>query len=45
VNTPPPPRGVNAPEPGDDLGEPIAASEGPPAIPSAPAPDPDEEPT
>jgi len=44
VNTPPPPRGVNAPEPGDDLGEPIAASEGPPAIPSAPAPDPDEEP-
>ena len=42
VNTPPPPRGVNAPEPGDDLGEPIAASEGPPAIPSAP--DPDEEP-
>ena len=32
VNTPPPPRGVNAPEPGDDLGEPIAASEGPPAI-------------
>jgi len=44
VNTPPPPRGVNAPEPGDDLGEPIAASEGPPAIPSAPAPDPAEEP-
>ena len=44
VNTPPPPRGVNAPEPGDDLGEPIAASEGPPAIPSSPAPDPDEEP-
>ncbi len=44
VNTPPPPRGVDAPEPGDDLGEPIAASEGPPAIPSAPAPDPDEEP-
>jgi hypothetical protein len=45
VNTPPPPRGVDAPEPGDDLGEPIAASEGPPAITSAPAPDPDEEPT
>jgi hypothetical protein len=45
VNTPSPPRGADAPEPGDDLGEPIAASEGPPAIPSAPAPDPDEEPT
>ena len=44
VNTPPPPRGVDAPEPGDDLGEPIAGSEGPPAIPSAPAPHPDEEP-
>ena len=45
VNTPSPPRGVDAPEPGDDLGEPIAGSEGPPpAIASSPAPDPDEEP-
>ncbi len=28
VNTPPPPRGVNVPEPGDDYDEPIASSEG-----------------
>ncbi len=28
VNTPPPPRGVNVPEPGDDVDEPIAGSEG-----------------
>ena len=28
VNTPPPPRGVNVPEPGDEYDEPIASSEG-----------------
>jgi hypothetical protein len=45
VNTPPSPRGVDVPEPGDDLDEPIASSEGGPFIPpSALVPDPDEEP-
>jgi TrbL/VirB6 plasmid conjugal transfer protein len=39
------PRGVNVPEPGDELDEPIAGSEAPPPIPTGPAvPDPDEEP-